>query len=71
MKFNLKDYQAKEALRMIREWTGLNQTDFAKSLNRNRYTIQAWELGRSVPTLKTIYEIAKKYDLDITIEKKR
>ena len=71
MRFKLKDYKTNEALRMIREWTGLTQGEFAKTINKSRHTVQSWELGRSVPSLTTFYEVAKKHNLDVTVEKKR
>ena len=71
MKFKLKDYKPNEAIKIIREWSGLSQKEFAKTINRSKDTVQSWELGRTIPSFATIYEIAKKYNLDITVEKKR
>ena len=71
MKFKLKDYKPNEAIKIIREWSGLTQEEFAKTIDRSKDTVQSWELGRTIPSFATIYEIAKKHKLDITIEKRK
>ncbi len=69
MKIIANEYETKEIMKIIREWTGLTQRDFGKSLNRSRDSINNIENGRNKVYFDTLMEIAKKYDLKITIEK--
>jgi DNA-binding XRE family transcriptional regulator len=71
MKIIANDYEPKDILKIIREWTELSQKDFAKSINRSRDSINNIENGRNRIYLNTLLEIAKKYDITITIEKKK
>lgn len=70
MKIIANNYEPKDVIKIIREWTELSQKDFAKSINKSKDTIQSYELGRINMNLNTLYEIAKKHNLIITIEKK-
>ncbi len=70
MKIKANDYSAAEIVKIIREWTELSQKDFAESLGRSRDSINNIENGRNRIFLNTLLEIAKKYDIEITIEKK-
>ena len=58
-------------MKMIREWTELTQHEFALSLQKSTSTIQSYEIGRRKYTLDTLVEIAKMYDLDIIIRKRK
>ncbi|MGX7183269.1 helix-turn-helix domain-containing protein [Enterococcus pallens] len=58
----------------LREDTGLNQTDFAKKVNKSRSTIARIESGRVEPTISLLEDIAQALgkQLDIRfIEKQR
>mgnify|MGYP004455911849 FL=1 len=70
MKIIANNYEPKDVIKIIREWTELSQKDFAESINKSKDTIQSYELGRINMNLNTLYEIAKKHNLIITIEKK-
>lgn len=70
MKINVNDYEANEVMRIIREWTGLTQKEFAKTINRSRDSINNIENNRNKIYLNTLMEIAKIHNLNITIEKK-
>ena len=39
MRLNFNDYEPNEVIRIIREWTGLTQEEFAKSINKKKRTI--------------------------------
>ncbi len=71
MKINVIDYEAKDILKIIREWTGLTQKEFAKTLNRSRDSINNIENGRNRIYFDTLIEIAKTHNLKITIEKNK
>ena len=62
MKIIANEYETKEIMKIIREWTGLTQRDFGKSLNRSRDSINNIENGRNKVYFDTLMEIAKKYD---------
>lgn len=70
MKFIANNYQTKEIIRIIREWSNKTQQEFGKNINKSKDTIQSYELGRNKISLDTFMEIAKKENLIITIEKK-
>lgn len=71
MKLIANNYEPNEVMRIIREWTGLTQKEFAKTLNRSRDSINNIENSRNKIYFNTLMEIAKKHDLIITIEKKK
>ncbi len=70
MKIVVNDYEPKDIIRIIREWTELTQKEFAENINRSRDSIQKIETGKRGYNINTLLEIAKKYNLIITIEKK-
>ena len=71
MKFVMNDYEPKEIMKIIREWSEMTQEQFGKTLNKNRKTIQHYELGDRNYNIVTLLEIAKKHNLIITVEKKK
>ncbi len=70
MKIIANNYEPKEILKIIREWSEMTQADFAKKINRSKDTVQSYELGRNKMSLDKFLEVAKGEDLIITIEKK-
>lgn len=70
MKLVANDYTSPEVIKIIREWTELSQEEFAKTINRSRVGIQAYELGTRNYTFDTLIQIANTHNLKITIEKK-
>lgn len=70
MKFIANNYEPKEIIKIIREWTELTQEQFGEQIKRSKDTIQSYELGRNKISLDKFMEIAKKNNLIITIEKK-
>ena len=71
MKIIANDYEPNEILKIIRKWSGLNQKEFGKSLNRSRDSINNLENKRNKLYFDTLMEIAKLYNLKITIEKEK
>ena len=47
MKFVANNYKSTEIIRIIREWSELNQTEFGKTINRSRDSINNIENGRN------------------------
>ena len=70
MKIKANDYEPKMVLKIIREWTEQNQTQFGESVNLSKMTIQSYERGVQRYSFETLMKIADEYDLTITIEKK-
>lgn len=70
MKIKANDYTKGEIIKIIREWTGLTQAEFGKSIGKSKPSIQAYELDKVNFGIELLLKIARKYDLVITIEKK-
>lgn len=70
MKINYTDYEPSDVIRMIREWTGLTQKEFGKSIGKKERTIQDYEAGRIRYNTDVLTAITKKHGVKITIEKK-
>lgn len=69
MKFIANNYEPKEIIKIIREWTELTQKELAQEIGKSKDTIQSYE-SRNKMTLDTFMNIMKKYNLEVTIEKK-
>lgn len=63
------NYSKGDIVRILRDWTDLTQKDFAKSINKSKSSLQKYELNEVNYGIETLLDIAKKYDLTITIEK--
>lgn len=70
MKIILEQYEAKDIIKFIRQSTGLTQEKFGKKINKNKNTIQSYELGRNKMSLNTFLEILKEFNIKISIEEK-
>ena len=46
-------------IKNIRKQKGITQTELATLLNINQTTISKWETGKTVPSIRTIKELAK------------
>lgn len=64
-------YTKGEIMRIIREWTGLTQKQFAQDIGKSEGSIQKYEADEVNYGIETLLEIVKKHDLVITIEKKK
>ncbi|MCI8548594.1 MAG: hypothetical protein HFJ38_06905 [Bacilli bacterium] len=69
MKIIANDYPTKNIIKIIREWTELNQTEFGKTINRSRDSINNIENGRNRMYLNDFIEMCQKHDIKIIIEK--
>ncbi len=64
-------YTKGEIMRIIREWTGLTQKQFAQDIGKSEGSVQKYEADEVNYGIETLLEIVKKHDLVITIEKKK
>ena len=71
MKFNIKDYDRGDAIRIIREWTNLTQKDFAKRIGKSKRTIEQYEAGTVNYGIDVLNKIAKEFNIDIIVEKSK
>ena len=71
MKVKLKDYGTGDFIRIIREWTGLTQEEFAKRISKTRRTIQDYESGKINYGIKTLQRIEKEFNIHIIAEKEK
>jgi len=69
MKIVANDYEEKDIMKIIRQWTELTQKEFGKSINLSKMTIQSYEIGQRRFSFETLLRIAHKHNLKITIEK--
>lgn len=71
MKIIANNYKNHEVFKIIREWTGLTQTELAKELGRkSRDGITKIETGENDFYFETLMKIIKKHNMIMTIEKK-
>lgn len=70
MRILANDYQAKDIVKMIREWTELNQKEFGKTLSRSRDSINNIENGRNRMYLNDFMDMCKKHNVKIIIERR-
>ncbi len=70
MRICLNDYEPKDVIRIIREWTELTQKEFGRSIGKVERTIQDYEAGRSRYYIDTLYKIAEVHNVEIVITKK-
>ena len=47
-----------DKIKKLRELSGLSQTQLAKKLNVTRSSVNAWELGISIPSTQYIVEVS-------------
>jgi len=71
MKIIANDYEPKDIIKIIREWSNQTQEEFGSTIHRSKHNIQSMELGRNNIYLHTLLEIAGKHDLIISIEKRQ
>lgn len=71
MKFNIKNYDRGDAIRIIREWTNLTQKDFAKRIGKSKRTIEQYEAGTVNYGIDVLNKIAKEFNIDIIVEKNK
>lgn len=69
MRLQANEYTAEEILRILREWTGLTQKEFAKTIHRTERGVQALETGYRHLTVDTLLQIAKTHNIKIVMTK--
>ena len=70
MKLVANNYEAKDIMRIVREWSTLKQEEFGKTINRSRRSVQDYEAGITNYSMSMLLDIAKKQGITITMEKK-
>ena len=50
-----------EKIKLLRERAGLTQADLARQMGLTRSSVNAWEMGLSVPSTQYIVELAKTF----------
>lgn len=70
MKLTANDYEPQDIIKIIREWSELNQRDFAKSVGVSIHVIQSYEQGKRRYTFETLMRIAKVHNVKVIFEKK-
>lgn len=71
MRLNMKDYSRAETMKIIREWSELTQKEFAKAIGKSKRTVEQYESGDIDYNISTLIKIAKEFNIDIILEKKR
>lgn len=71
MKIIANDYKTTLIIKTIRERSNLNQTDFGKTLNRSRDSINNIENGRNRMYLNDFIDMCNKHNIKITLEKEK
>lgn len=71
MKIKANDYTKGEIMKILREWTGLTQAEFGKSIGKSKPSIQGYELDKVNYGIETLLRISKKHGMTIIIEKQR
>lgn len=71
MEIKANEYTPEELIKIIREWTELNRTEFGKSISRSQGAIKKYESGERDYTFKTFMTICKKHNIEITLTKKK
>lgn len=65
-----KDYTKGEIIKILREWTGKTQKEFARDLKKSESIIQKYEADEVNYGIETLLDIAKENNILITFEKK-
>ena len=63
-------YTKGEIIKILREWTGKTQKEFAEDIGKSMNSIQKYEADEVNYSIQTLLDIVKKNGLVITIEKK-
>lgn len=69
MKIKANDYKANDLIRILREWTELNQKDFGKTFNKTRDSINNYENGRNRIYLNDFLNMCNQNNIKITLER--
>lgn len=69
MKLELNDYESEDIVRIMREWTGKTQKEFAKSIDYREGSISKMETAKRNVYLHTFIKMAKKNGISVYMEK--
>ena len=69
MKINLKECDSGEFIKILREWSGLTQEEFAEILDKSTRTIQDYEAGVINYKIDILKKIINKTNINIFAEK--
>lgn len=69
IQFIANDYEPKDIFKILRNWTGLSQQEFADELCKGYRTIQAYEGGEIQYTLELLLRIAKQHNIELILKK--
>ena len=65
MQIRINDFNQGDIMKIIREWTGLTQKEFAKELNKSKRTIEQYEAGKINYNIEFLLNISKKFNIEI------
>ena len=71
MQIRINDFNQGDIMKIIREWTGLTQKEFAKVLGKCERTIQEYEAGTTNYNIQTLEKIIKEFNITFIAEKKK
>lgn len=64
------EYETEEILKMVREWTDMNQNDFGRAFGRSRDSVNNFEHGRNKMTLDEFFYMCKKHHIIVILERR-
>ena len=70
MEINLSNYDNKDIIKILREWTELTQKEFAESIGLKERTNRSYEAGDTIYNINTLRKISKVHKIKIIFEKK-
>jgi len=65
VQIRINDFNQGDIMKIIREWTGLTQKEFAKELNKSKRTIEQYEAGKINYNIEFLLNISKKFNIEI------
>ena len=71
MKLKANDYEAKDIIKILREWTELSQKEFGESIFMSSWAIHGYERNKRRFPVEVLLKIANKHGFAITIESKK
>lgn len=71
MKLKLNDFESEDIIRIMREWTGKTQKEFAESIDYKENSISKMETARRNVYLHIFIKMANKNGINIYMEKNK
>lgn len=69
MKIIANNYTSRDLIKIIREWTELNQKNFGKTINKSMGAIKKYEDGERDYKFTTFMEICKTHNIKVILTK--